>query len=66
MKWLRDEEAALKTAENKGREEGREEGRQQGKLSEKLSIAQSMLGKGFERSLIKEVTGLSDQEIDSL
>ena len=46
----------------KGRKEGREEGREEG--IEKMAIG--FLKAGVERTLIKKVTGLSDEKLDKL
>lgn len=61
-KALLDEQSALDYAESRGREEGRLEG----KLEGKLEIVASMLQKGLPVSLIAEVTGLSETEIEAL
>ncbi|MCP1308143.1 Rpn family recombination-promoting nuclease/putative transposase [Paenibacillus tyrfis] len=57
-KALLDEQSALDYAESRGRAEG--------KLEEKRDIAASMLQKGLPVSLIVEVTGLSETEIEAL
>ena len=55
---------------NKGRQEGLAEGRQEGLAEgaelEKKNIAQGMKKKGFDISLIMELTGLSKEMILSL
>lgn len=57
-KALLDEQSALDYAESRGRVEG--------KLEEKRDIAASMLQKGLPVSLIAEVTGLTEPEIEAL
>jgi predicted transposase/invertase (TIGR01784 family) len=58
LKWLRDEEAAIKTALNKGRKEGREEGREE----KAIEIAKNLLGV-LEDKVISHITGLSEEKI---
>ena len=43
-----------------------EEGKLEGKLDEKYEVAKSMLNKGFEISLIADITKLSEQDIKAL
>ena len=74
LKWLMIEANTLKKAENKAREEGigigeaigikkgREEGREEG--IEQVAI--SMLKQKLDNSLIKSVTGFSQETIDKL
>ncbi|WP_240507972.1 hypothetical protein [Virgibacillus indicus] len=47
-------------------EKGKEEGREEGKLEEKRNIAHAMLSKGLPEELIKEVTGLSKEEMEKV
>ncbi len=65
-KALLDEQSALDYAESRGRAEGRLEGKLEGKLEGTLEIAANMLQKGLPVSLIAEVTGLSEMEIEAL
>ena len=58
--------AAKEEGELRGIEKGKLEGELEGKLEGKLEIAKNMLNKGLELSLIKEITGLSEQEIQAL
>jgi predicted transposase/invertase (TIGR01784 family) len=58
LKWLRDEEMALKKAEEKGREEGRRE--------EKKEMVNNLLKLGVEIDKIVEASGLSKEEIEDL
>jgi predicted transposase/invertase (TIGR01784 family) len=62
LKWLRDEEMAIKTAERKGKEEGLKEGQ----LKEKLMIARNSLKQGIDVKTISLITGLSIEEINKL
>jgi predicted transposase/invertase (TIGR01784 family) len=57
-KALLDEQSALDYAESRGRVEG--------KAERDKEIAASMLKKGLSVSLIAEVTGLSEAEIETL
>ena len=59
LKWLRDEEMALKTAFNKGLEEGREEGKEEGVAS----VARTMAQKGLDKDAIIEMTGLTEDRL---
>jgi predicted transposase/invertase (TIGR01784 family) len=58
LKWLRIEANTLKNYENKGIEKGDQQAT--------LRIAKNMLKKGFEISIIQDVTGLSEKAIESL
>ncbi|BDU50557.1 Rpn family recombination-promoting nuclease/putative transposase [Haliovirga abyssi] len=66
LKWLRDEEAAIKTAEKKGfkkgQKEGIEQGREEGREEEKIKIAKSLLDI-LDIKTISEKTGLSEEQI---
>ncbi|BDU49988.1 Rpn family recombination-promoting nuclease/putative transposase [Haliovirga abyssi] len=59
LKWLRDEDAALKKAEKKGRENGKEEGIKEG--IEK--IAREALKNKLDLKTISKITGLSEEDI---
>ncbi|MFM0582774.1 hypothetical protein [Streptococcus suis] len=50
----------------RGQEEGRLEGRAEGRLEGQLKIARQMLVKNFTDELIKELTGLSQEDLDGL
>ena len=50
----------------KGRKAGKEEGKEEGRKEEQRSIANQMLAKGMDKTLISEVTGLTLKEIESL
>ena len=58
LKTYRDLKNSLDTAEEKGRNEGR--------AAEKLDIARNMKSKGFTADDILAMTGLSEEEIDSI
>ena len=62
---IRQGEKGLEKARAEGREEGREEVREEG-LQKLYSIVRSMKLKGFENSLISELTGLSEEEISKI
>ena len=49
-----------------GRAEGRAEGLAEGHVEEKKDIARKMKSKGFSASDISEMTGLADEEIETL
>ncbi len=61
LKWLRDEEMALKTAERKGIEQGIEQGIKQSRME----IAKNLLDI-LDNKIISEKTGLSIEEIEKL
>jgi predicted transposase/invertase (TIGR01784 family) len=65
LKWLMIEASALMKAEAKGKEEGRAEGRAEGELNKAKQIAQAMLKRGIDISVIQEVAGRSIDEIKS-
>ncbi|MDQ2085600.1 Rpn family recombination-promoting nuclease/putative transposase [Herbivorax sp. ANBcel31] len=69
LKWLRDEEAAIKTALNKGlrqgREEGRKEGRKEGEDGKAFEIAKNLLDV-LDDETIALKTGLSKDDIKKL
>ncbi|HEL1619089.1 TPA: Rpn family recombination-promoting nuclease/putative transposase [Streptococcus suis] len=56
----------LETSFILGRKRGQEEGRAEGLLDGQLKIAQQMLVKNFTDDLIKELTGLSQEELEGL
>ncbi len=58
LKYYRDLKNSLDTA--------REEGKIEGKIEERIETALKMLDKGLEISLIREITGLSEKEINTL
>jgi len=50
----------------KGREQGLEQGREEGREEEKLIIAKNLLEKGSTPEFVREITGLSLDEIKRL
>ncbi|HEM6327000.1 TPA: hypothetical protein U2D08_001913 [Streptococcus suis] len=56
----------LETSFILGRKRGQEEGRLEGRLEGQLKIARQMLSKHFADELIKELTGLSQEDLDGL
>jgi predicted transposase/invertase (TIGR01784 family) len=69
-KALRDREAELDYAMNKGLETGRAEGIAEGEAKGKaegyLEVARSMKAKGMDLALISELTGLAEADILAL
>jgi predicted transposase/invertase (TIGR01784 family) len=49
--------------EQKGREEGLQEGLKQGKREAFMEIARSMLAKGLDRTMVIQLTCLSEEEL---
>ena len=49
-----------------GIEIGEKKGREEGKQEERLEIARKMLGKGKSIEEIKEITGLTEEEIERI
>ena len=47
-------------------EDGRAEGFAEGKAEERVQIAKAMIANGMDRNIISEITGLSDEELESL
>lgn len=62
LKYYRDLKNSLDTA----REEGREEGREEAKEEKAIEIAKKMILKEMNVSLISEMTGLTEKEINEL
>ncbi|HEM6156109.1 TPA: hypothetical protein U2C24_000479 [Streptococcus suis] len=56
----------LETSFILGRKRGQEEGRLEGRAEGQLKIARQMLSKHFADELIKELTGLSQEDLDGL
>ena len=65
-KAILDENSMLSYAERKGHKEGFEQGIEQGSKKEKNIMAKNMIKKGVEIEFIKEITGLTDKEIEEL
>ncbi len=70
LKSARDAYAELVSAREKGleegRQEGREEGQKEGRRSQAEEIAGSMLARGLDVELIREVTGLTENDVAQL
>lgn len=49
-----------------GREEGLEQGLEQGSIQKALEIAKAMIRKGMDKRLVLELTGLTQNEVESL
>ena len=64
--WQEAIDSGMQQGMQKGLEEGRQEGIVTGVELEKKNIAQSMKKKGFDISLIMELTGLTKEKILSL
>ncbi|HFI0419929.1 TPA: hypothetical protein ACGOW9_001093 [Streptococcus suis] len=56
----------LETSFILGRRRGQEEGWAEGRLEGQLKVARQMLVKNFTDELIKELTGLSQEDLDGL
>ncbi|MCL2055561.1 MAG: Rpn family recombination-promoting nuclease/putative transposase [Oscillospiraceae bacterium] len=70
-KWLnegiqRGRQEGIQTGIQRGRQEGRQEGIQRGKLEAAIENAVRMIKKGFAFDVVKEVTGLPDEELMQL
>jgi predicted transposase/invertase (TIGR01784 family) len=66
LKYYRDLKNSFDTAREEGKELGLEIGREKGIEEEKRNIAKGMIAKGFEVSIIEDLTGLTNQEIEAL
>ncbi|PID78035.1 MAG: hypothetical protein CSB21_02800 [Deltaproteobacteria bacterium] len=66
MKWKRDYASGVDDALARGLKQGREEGREEGSLSSKIEIAKKMLEKGYDTSVIREITGMGIAELEKL
>jgi len=53
-------------AREEGREEGHENGLKEGMEKEKLIIAKNLLAKGSTLEFVREITGLSPEEIEGI
>ena len=60
------EEKGKKLGVQEGIEIGEKKGREEGKQEERLEIARKMLGKGKSIEEIKEITGLTEEEIERI
>ncbi|HEM5060276.1 TPA: hypothetical protein U1312_001699 [Streptococcus suis] len=56
----------LETSFILGRKRGQEEGQLEGRAEGQLKIARQMLSKHFADEMIKELTGLSQEDLDGL
>lgn len=65
-KARRDYLSGMKEAEKQGLARGLAEGRTEGLAEGRTEVARQMLSRGLERSLIQEVTGLSESELSAL
>jgi len=59
-------DTAYQDGKVEGKAEGLIEGKLEGQLDEKFEVAKSMLDKGFDISLIADITKLSEQDIKAL
>ncbi len=70
LKQYRDLRNVVNSAERRGREEGRieglEEGREEGRMETNRENARRMKAKGFAIKDIVNITGIAEQEIESL
>ena len=60
LKWLRMEASTLKKAQQQSREEGKEEGKEE----IMKQVVRNMLNQKLADSVIKKMTGFSQEEID--
>ena len=65
-KAIRDENAAIAGALERGIMQGIEKGIEQGQHSEKIQIAKKMLENNFDIQVIIKMTGLTKEEIEKL
>jgi len=61
-KIIRDDEGVIKFREEKAEEKGKIEG----KIEEKIETAKNFIKKGYDNEIIKDGTGLTDEQIDKL
>ena len=66
LKAYRDIKNSIDSARREGRAEGRAEGLAEGHVEEKKVIARKMKSRGFSATDISEMTGLTDEEIETL
>ena len=66
LKAIMDEKAAKRLAYEEGIESGVKDGIKQGKTQQKLEIAKRMKEKGIDIEYIKDITGLTEEEIKKL
>ncbi len=70
LKELRDQFSNIRGYHKMGKEEGlkdgREEGRKEGREEESFRIAKNLMNKGFSLSEIAGITGLTEEEIQSI
>ena len=64
--FLRDVDAKMEIAEEKGRKEGREEGKEEGKKQKQLEIAKKMKEENMDIEQISKITNLTIKEITEL
>ena len=63
LKWLRDEEMALKKAKEEGIATGKAEGFEEGSQKKAIEIAKSMFLRGMALEVIAEISGLSPDDL---
>ncbi len=66
LKYYRDLKNSLDTSEQEGFKKGEEEGIKKGERKEKFKVAQKMLDNNLDLSLVKNLTGLSEEELQEL
>jgi predicted transposase/invertase (TIGR01784 family) len=62
----RGEQRGIQKGRQEGRQEGMQKGRQEGMYTKTLDIARNMLSKGLAVNLIRELAGLSEEELRKL
>jgi len=56
----------IETAHTDGKQEGKIEGKIEGAVAKSIEIAKAMLAKGFDISIISDITTLTPNEIEAL
>ena len=63
---FRSKTEGLAEGREEGREKGREEGREEGKKMVIIEMAKKAIENGLANEMIRQLTGLTDNEIDNL
>ena len=63
--YFRDQDIRAEALQQ-GREEGREQGRKEGREQGRKEMILSMLAKGMDRAMVREVADITDEELDAL
>lgn len=65
LKWKKDYEGRLNYEQEKAREEGKKEGIKEGIKRARIEDARKMLENGVSLELVKKITGLTEDELNS-